>query len=316
MIPYIKVVIASHNRPNYIIPCVNSVKKSVEALPSGIEAEIEVSENSTTEECFSLISNYFNTEIKIIRRPNLAPLEHLETIIREIKAPFFVLFHDDDIMKENFLIDLFNIISKDESIGAVSGNALYVKKNKISKESFLNINENITYLDNAFQLLKSYFDFGSKSAPFPGYMYRTNFIQSLNLKEILICGKYSDVALLFELVSISKIAWTHNIVMYYRLHNQNDSNIISFYHYLKLFNYLRNKNLSFNFVDSLDKLRFTLWRHWFKNEQKSINKTLHQKRIQFIRNYLTKRFLFYSVNDKAFLKFKFLVNLKKFIDLK
>jgi len=133
----IKVVILSHNRPNYLIESVQSVVEASRFLPKEIEFLIEVSDNSDNDKCFNAISGKFKEVSMVSRIPVLSPFSHFKKVISETDADFLVIFHDDDIMENNFLVNLFNLINQDISVAAVAGNAHFMRSNIITKSTFL-----------------------------------------------------------------------------------------------------------------------------------------------------------------------------------
>ncbi|MBK7635083.1 MAG: glycosyltransferase [Saprospiraceae bacterium] len=115
----LKVVIASHNRPHYILDTVNSVLNAVKSLPPNVSITVEISENSSNDDCLSILNGRFDDVQVTPRRPYMEAIDHFIQIISEADSQYLVIFHDDDLMSSNFLSSLYSIIASDKQIAAV-----------------------------------------------------------------------------------------------------------------------------------------------------------------------------------------------------
>jgi hypothetical protein len=298
----LKVVILSHNRPDYLIESVQSVVNASKFLPKEIDCLIEVSDNSDNDKCFNAIIDKFK-EINIVSRiPVLSPISHFKNVISEADADFLVIFHDDDIMENNFLVNLFNLIIQDISIAAVAGNAYYMRNNRITKSTFLDKKFNLTSIDSLDDLVNYYFRYDKQRiAPFPSYMYRVDYLQQVNLDNIDI-GKHGDVALLIEVLNFGKILWTHDIVMNYRLHGSNDSGVFSFFDNLNLYNYLKYDKKTTNSL-ALKNYHFQFWWTWYKEYIKDKSVFPHLNRIKIIKKFIYKNLFLLLLFDYGYKKY-------------
>jgi hypothetical protein len=298
----LKVVILSHNRPDYLIESVQSVVNASKFLPKEIDCLIEVSDNSDNDKCFNAIIDKFK-EINIVSRiPVLSPISHFKNVISEADADFLVIFHDDDIMENNFLVNLFNLIIQDISIAAVAGNAYYMRNNRITKSTFLDKKFNLTSIYSLDDLVNYYFRYDKQRiAPFPSYMYRVDYLQQVNLDNIDI-GKHGDVALLIEVLNFGKILWTHDIVMNYRLHGSNDSGVFSFFDNLNLYNYLKYDKKTTNVV-ALKNYHFQFWWTWYKEYIKDKSVLPHLNRIKIIKKFINKNLFSLLLFDYGYKKY-------------
>ncbi len=298
----LKVVILSHNRPDYLIESVQSVVEASRFLPKEIEFLIEVSDNSDNDECFNAISGKFK-EVNIVSRiPVLSPISHFKNVISEADADFLVVFHDDDIMENNLLVNLFKLIIQDNSIAAVAGNAYYMRNNRITKSTFLDKKLNFTAIDTLEQLVNCYFRYDKQRiAPFPSYMYRVDYLKRVNLDYIDI-GKHGDVALLIEVLNLGKIVWTHDIVMNYRLHGNNDSGVFSFIDTLNLYNYLKYDKKTTNLL-ALNNYHFQFWWTWYKEYIKDKSIFPYRNRVLIIRKFIISNLISLLLFDLGYKKY-------------
>jgi hypothetical protein len=298
----IKVVILSHNRPDYLIESVQSVVEASRFLPKEIEFLIEVSDNSDNDKCFNAISGKFK-EVNIVSRiPVLSPISHFKNVISEADADFLVIFHDDDIMENNFLVNLYNLIVHDNSIAAVAGNAYYMRSNRITKSTFLDKKLNFTAIDTLDHLVNCYFRYDKQRiAPFPSYMYRVDLLKQVNLDNIDI-GKHGDVALLIEVLNFGKILWTHEIIMNYRLHGNNDSGVFSFFDNLTLYNYLKYDKKTTNSV-ALKNHHFQFWWTWYKEYIKDKSIFPYPNRVLIIKKFINRNLISLLLFDNGYKKY-------------
>jgi len=298
----LKVVILSHNRPVYLLESVQSVVNASKFLPNGIDFLIEVSDNSDINECITVISEKFKEVSIVSRRPVLKPIDHFKKVISEADAEFLVIFHDDDMMENNFLANLFNLILQDISIAAVAGNAQYMRDNRITKDTFLNKKFKFTRINTLDELVNCYFRYDKQRiAPFPSYMYRVDYLKQVKLDKIDI-GKHGDVALLIEVLNFGKILWTHDIVMNYRLHGNNDSGVFSFFDNLNLYNYLKYDKKTTNVV-ALKNYHFQFWWTWYKEYIKDKSVLPHLNRIKIIKKFINKNLFSLLLFDYGYKKY-------------
>jgi hypothetical protein len=298
----LKVVILAHNRPDYLIESVQSVVEASRFLPKEIEFLIEVSDNSDNDKCFNAISGKFK-EVNIVSRiPVLSPISHFKNVISEADADFLVIFHDDDIMENNFLVNLYNLIVHDNSIAAVAGNAYYMRSNRITKSTFLDKKLNFTAIDTLDHLVNCYFRYDKQRiAPFPSYMYRVDLLKQVNLDNIDI-GKHGDVALLIEVLNFGKILWTHEIIMNYRLHGNNDSGVFSFFDNLTLYNYLKYDKKTTNSV-ALKNHHFQFWWTWYKEYIKDKSIFPYPNRVLIIKKFINRNLISLLLFDNGYKKY-------------
>ena len=298
----LKIVILSHNRPDYLIESVQSVVEASRFLPKEIDCLIEVSDNSDNDKCFNAISGKFK-EVNIVSRiPVISPLNHFKNVISEADADFLVIFHDDDIMETNFLVNLFNLIIQDNSIAAVAGNAYYMRSSRITKSTFLDKKLNLTAIDTLDQLVNCYFRYDKQRiAPFPSYMYSVKCLKQVNLDYIDI-GKHGDVALLMEVLNFGKILWTHDIVMNYRLHGSNDSGVFSFFDNLNLYNYLKYDKKTSNSL-ALKNYHFQFWWTWYKAYIKDKSIFPYPNRVLIIRKFIISNLISLLLFDLGYKKY-------------
>lgn len=273
----ISVYILSRDRLQYFKEALSSVLEACSNV-----AKVIVSDNSENNDISNYMSEMYPTVKFISRRPTLTAEQHFKAIISEADSEFLVMFHDDDIMLPDFVTTLYSKLVIDETLAAVGSNAKILSGDSLKENSFYQGKADKLFYEPS-DLARQYFCYTSDGvAPFPGYMYRTKFIDHRDF-DFSLAGKYTDVLLLIGLLERGKILWTSDAFMHYRFHDQNDSNDLSMSSYLMLFRrlyakhgmrYLRNqfrfnlwwdnyrKNGSFSRFPGLIK-RFMIW-YFFK----------------------------------------------------
>ncbi len=216
----LQVFILTYNRPNTLIIALDSVLKQ-----NFTEYEIIISDNSTNDESKSLISKrlYKEKNLTYIKRePSLPAIEHFNKVLSEVSEEYFMLFHDDDIMKPSMIQNLYDLISKDKEISAVGCNAQKINRKRRSGY-FRKNNERIIRYNNRSEFILSYL--GTEGcAVFPGYMYRSQLVRGLKM-DFSIGGKYSDVTFLMSVCDRGSILVTNKALMNYYIHKGQDSMI-------------------------------------------------------------------------------------------
>lgn len=310
--PTLKVVIQSRNRKAFLRESLASVIDSAKTLPSGVVCEIQVSDNSQNEECVELVKEIYPQIQVISRRPNLEPHDHATKILKEAFSDYLVLFHDDDIMKINFLPHLYQLLTINTQASAVGCNSLYLINGMEGKESFLKQDNSLIIIDTPDKLIDKYFLYGNQSiVPFSSYMYDTFKIKGI-LPKKKNGNKHADVAFLFEVAQRGLLIWTSEVLMNYRLHESNDNGTVSISSKIGLLRYLR-RHVHERKSQALQDFRFSIMLNWFKVKVKRnynyFQWTASQKLIfRFLVSGVIHRFIF-TPGFRLFF-------LRKFIDYK
>lgn len=213
----IQIFILTHNRPDLVIHSLDSVLNQRTGTCS---YEIIISDNSTNDETQDIISKLYSGKKSLIylRRSPMSSIDHFNTILSEVTAEFFVLFHDDDIMYSNMIDALFNEMQGDDKLLAVGCNAKLVKNSKISNNFFTAKTD--LQLNTVDQLVLNYLS--PCHAPFPSYMYRKYVAKNIRL-DMRKGGKYCDVSFLLDIASKGNIKMLREPLMNYYLHDGQDS---------------------------------------------------------------------------------------------
>jgi len=217
----IKIVILSRDRPQYLKESLDSV---LNQKYSGVKLKIVVSDNSEGDKVNELIKrHYVDSDIEYIRRdPPISLRAHFQVIISECQEKYVVLFHDDDVMRPNYIKTIYPFIQK-EGIAAVGCNS-FIFNSDISKTvgRMHKFNSVKTFIDEN-DFLSSYMPWSAGGiAPFPCYMYKTEFLKKVKLKKISREDNFSDTLMLSAFTEYGSIIWVPDFLMYYRVHDSNE----------------------------------------------------------------------------------------------
>ncbi|MDR1226369.1 MAG: glycosyltransferase [Prevotellaceae bacterium] len=213
--PNIQVFILTYNRPDLVVKSISSVLQQ-----SYKDMEVIVSDNSTNDATEAIIQNSFSSKVKYIKRtPSVGDLiAHLNIILKEVAADFFMIFHDDDIMYPNMVETLYNKICSDSSIAAVAANARIVKGSKYTAKASFSSKTPSICINTPDELVRPYLcGSGNKIAPFPSYMYRKEVAEKIVI-DPKQGGKYSDTSFLIKVAQSGKIIWVNPPLMDYYFH--------------------------------------------------------------------------------------------------
>ena len=226
----------------------NTLGDALESLLKENNINIIVSDNSKFEHVGNFVKNKF-PHVTYVRRNNCLDSEsHQIKVLSSIDSEYFMVFHDDDILIKGAIKKLLDVIESDNKIAAVSGNAYILKHNtKTSKKLIKNITGNYI-IDSPQKLVKEYISFDSEGvAPLSGYLYRSSKVDGI-YPCISEGGKHNDISYLMKVVKAGTIIWIEDCIMYYRIHNNNDSNTENLLDRLSIIRYIKN-NSNFENID-------------------------------------------------------------------
>lgn len=267
----VQIYVLSRDRPDYLREALNSIcKESSDFL------EIIVSDNSEGNEVRLMVESEFSKLIYLRRNPPVSALEHFRIILREASAQYIVLFHDDDVMMDGYVQEMMSTLRDHPEASAVACNALIILREKRSKQLMMGSFTRSCSITNPQQFLKPYLEIGDvRPAPFPGYMYRRSFLEDLYLDPKL-GGKHADVSFLTQLIQRGPIVWIARPLMYYRLHQNNDSKSFSLIEHLRLLRYLISSKVISRHASEVWDYRFKFWLYWWIQSRGQVKQKHHQ----------------------------------------
>jgi hypothetical protein len=261
----LQIYILCRDRLEYSIKSIESVIKS-----ANFYTEVVISDNSSTNLVEKMCQERFPATRYIRRMPPLSSEAHFKAIVDEANADFLVMFHDDDIMLENYVTTLLPFIEANPTVAAVACNAEIIDRyGKGSGNYFMKDALKPIDVINSEDFIYPYLTarLGNMAPPFPSYIYRRKYISShdINYKD---GGKHLDVTLLLKILRKSSMIWHPKILMHYRYHDLNDSARESICNRSSLTRYL----VSQEGVDPKSKVllnfKFSYWLNWWRYRHK------------------------------------------------
>ena len=251
----IQVYILSRNRPDYLRVTLDSLLKQNH---SPIKFEIIVSDSSDNDDVCNMIDeDYAYKNIKYIRRSGVTShMGHTQLVVSELNSEYSVIFHDDDILHPDYMIDMSSFLNNNENIVAVGCNGMNFKNNTSDPKNLLDAKLRIYNLsspikfNNEKEFLERYLPGNGGNASLPSYMYRTKYLKQAMIKAPFR-GKHFDVGILSSLLNYGTIVWLKKPLVYYRWHTSNLSITESIPERIALLNYMKKKGVEKNSTNFL-----------------------------------------------------------------
>jgi len=134
-----------------------------------------------------------------------------------------------------------DVIRQNEQCVAIASTAFKMENNlKTGKQLNKHLWKSDLIIQNAKELAGHYVDSRSGIAAFPSYTYKTEALKDLCFDQSE-AGKYSDVTFLLKLANRGPILWLQQPLLYYRIHDKNDSKLIEINNLRMLVRFLRKK---------------------------------------------------------------------------
>jgi glycosyltransferase involved in cell wall biosynthesis len=229
--PEIQIFITTYNRPAMVFNAVNST------LNQDFDSfEVILSDNSSNDETENQIYSIKSDRFVYKRRKQpLSAIDHLNAVLQEVTAAYFMIFHDDDVMHRNLIKVLYTLMSENKDVIAVGSNANVFKEGKDLKRKFNNRLKNDIKINSTEEMVHAYSI--PSFVPFPGYMYRKEVAQKLRFDNRQ-GGKHSDVAFIINLMSLGSVIFVAKPYMDYYKHSEQDSVIYDFRAFSSLISYI------------------------------------------------------------------------------
>jgi len=247
------IYILCHNRPDFAEQAIQSaINQSMHTF------KLIVSDNSSNDEVERMVKRKFPSIRYVRRLPMLEPLEHFNRCMDEVETKYFCLFHDDDILGTNYVEELFRCIDKYPGAIAYGCNARIEKADRLEEGTSFRSLHRYVHINGSRNLAQRYFARGRTGiAPFPGYIYDRNLVDSLRFAAD--GGKYADVTWLLRLAMKAPMVWVRAPLMIYRIHESNDSNAESKRDRLKILGFLKRNEKIFGML-LLSDYRFFIYK--------------------------------------------------------
>lgn len=218
--PLVEVFILCYNRIDFVGESIRSVLDQ-----TYMPIRVVLSDNSPEENVREYLENEF-PQLEVRRRaPSQTPYDHLNTVLSEATAPYFMIFHDDDVLEPDYVSKLVDQMERNPMLVCVCANARLLFGSKMSNRLF-NPTLSRDMVLSSTEIATRYLDHSVGVNPFPGYLYRRAPIQKLRF-DTAEAGLYSDMTFIAKAALLGPILWMAQPLMQYRKHIGNASGVIS-----------------------------------------------------------------------------------------
>jgi len=215
------VFIVTYNRAHLLKLSIESV-----LIQTYIDFNLIILDNASTDNTQQIVNSFADDRIHYIKHEtNIGGYNNINYAVDICQTKYFIIFHDDDIMKKDLIEKELEELERNEDYSIVSslstliddeGNELITQVNNPTNKK--NLYQGNEYLQNFLQ--------GGLSVVCPSVMYRNSFIKSKKLHFNSKVGPASDQYLWFEVEKYGGIICQLNqALIKYRIHKTQDSHI-------------------------------------------------------------------------------------------
>lgn len=214
MNPLVSIMIATYNQPGYIVQCVEScLNQDYDNI------EVVVGDDSTNDDVFDALQPLFgNKKLRYHRNEkNLGRVKNYKNLLFELaKGDWAAMMDGDDYYTDlSFFSKAVSFINEDASIVLVAaGHLVFDEINNTGVE------ERLVKKDTVFDG-KEIFQKNIKLAQHSANIYRRDLAIKLDFYRLDSMGTDSEG--LFRLCLHGKVAYLADLVVYWRIHNNNNT---------------------------------------------------------------------------------------------
>ena len=234
--PLITICVLTYNRSNYLKLTIKSILDQTYK-----NFCLVILDNASTDDTQKIVNQFEDQRIIYIRhKENIGANGNGNFAFKLIETPYFIVFHDDDIMLPNLVEKEFENLQK-HNYDMIGSFAKHIDENGNILEYYRKTSSNpITYSGTDY--FKSFFSVSSNAIYCPSVMYKTEFIRKNNLSvEFEKAGPACDIFLFLEIERLGgKIGILPLELFLYRRHSKQDSSINNSFIQLQLIKCLLN----------------------------------------------------------------------------
>lgn len=230
----VTIFLLTHNREYYLKDAVDSILQQ-----SYSNFSLVVLDNMSTDNTESLIKDYQKIDKRIIyvKRKSNKSYDNTLYAFSICHTKYIIVFHDDDIVKKEYLETVLNFMEENEQYCAISPAAETIDASSNITGTYRSNKGNICYSEGSY--FNSHFKKDGPSMIYPAVMYRTEFYKESRLFFILEAGPASDQYVWFQTERLNgKLFFLDKILFQYRNHSTQDSAINRYFMDLALIDFL------------------------------------------------------------------------------
>lgn len=265
MMTKLDVYILTYNRAKYLSETIRSVLNQ-----SYSEFTLYILDNCSTDDTPSVVTEFIDERLHYIRHEkNIGGIGNLNYALEHCKADYCVIFHDDDLMCEDFLMKEVEILESNEDIDIVSCNCFNIDENSNVIEKEYPICKDIFFTDFD-KMLDDYLMF-QKTLCFPTIMYRMKMVRDNMYRYDNNVGPCADVVFYWNVVADrGKILELGDRLVMYRTHCGQESSLSANSMILRLLEYMKRNERYSSYLNTHCNSQKIFFRHQIQLKQKLI----------------------------------------------
>jgi len=193
----IEIILLCHNRPKLVIEAIQSILNQ-----NNKNFNLIISDNSNNLDTKKIIEEKYPALTYISHYPGIELIDHFNWVLQNIKGEYFVMFHDDDLLLNNYVDVIIKNLTLNNSFVAIGTNGY---KSIENKETLFELKKENNIINNSNTLLHYYLSPELGGVPaFSSYCYNKKL---LNSSIELNCGYYFDTIFLADIASYGALLW-------------------------------------------------------------------------------------------------------------
>ena len=215
------VVLMCRNRPRYAAEAIRSILNQTTT-----DFEFVISDNSTNNQLESVVCAKFPSLNYKSWFPGIPFIEHFQKAIFLVSTPYFVLFHDDDVMEPEYIETILSQFRLTPNAAAVATNGIIIDSSGTRIEAGVTGNSHVfsarsdkVIFREKYQFVRQYLagDFGG-AANFSSYAYNSELIRGIS-PDLSKCRHYFDTLFLSQILERGPIIWMNAPLVRLRQHD-------------------------------------------------------------------------------------------------
>jgi len=257
----IHIYVTTYNREKFLPATIQSILNQTYR-----DIKLIVLDNCSTDRTEEIVKSFSDERIQYIKHEkNIGGFGNVSYPFLHATSKYFVIFHDDDVMKPDFVENQLAVMEADPEISvvtcladAIDSDGKYIYRNPQSSGKV------ITY--SGCQLFDMYMDH-KWNIVFPTAMYRREFIENNRIRPKAEVGPAGDVVVFLDIEKNNgTVAVIQKAFADHRTHAAQDSQVNRVALREKLFQYFRSDSYYKSLLDDAANKQSGLYRHLMKNE--------------------------------------------------
>ena len=208
-----------------VIPTFNRaelLKKSIQSVLNQTYQDFKliILDNNSNDKTEEIVKEFSDKRIHYVKNEiNIGVFPNMNKAFELSDSEYLIIFHDDDIMKPEFLRKETEILDKYDDVVAVASNVEMMDDDeKFLSEKNFSITQNLFF--EKYQFIETYFKSGLY-LPCPTVMFRMSFIKENNLRFRELVGACADLYFWEEINTYDiKLCLLKEPLIKYRVHTK------------------------------------------------------------------------------------------------